>query len=93
MRGTRFTSRVVHGLPVHKREGDNRLFCKQCEVPLDMKKGGCTACNELRKKWREARIQHYADSRHPQTLAQMLVELEDSHDSTPEFSIEEEWLG
>ena len=91
MRGERFTSKVVHGLNVKKRSGDNRLYCAQCEVPLDMKKPGCNACKAARKAYLDARIQHYADTRHPQTLAQMVVELEDGYDVVPEFAFDEEW--
>jgi hypothetical protein len=40
--------------------------------------------------WREARVQNYA-RRSPQTLAQMLVELEDSSECLPEFEIDERW--
>jgi hypothetical protein len=86
----KYTSTTVHGLPVSKRAGDGRLFCQQCEVPLDQK-GGCDACKKLKKAWLDARIQHYADTRHPQTLAQMVVELEDSYDVVPEFAIDEDW--
>lgn len=86
-----FTQRVIHGLKVAERKGDHRLYCERCKVPLDRKRGDCTACNELRAKWREARILHYADTRHPATLARMVVELEDTANVCPEFTIDEEW--
>jgi len=89
----KFIETTVHDLPVRKRVGDGRLFCAQCETPLDMprQKSGCEACKKLKKAWLEARMQHYADTRHPQTLAQMVVELEDSYDVVPEFAIDEDW--
>jgi len=86
----KFTTRIINGTRVKKRVGDGRLYCSQCGIALDVK-GGCDHCKPTKKAWREARIQHYADTRHPQTLAQMVVELEDSHDVVPEFTIDEEW--
>lgn len=41
--------------------------------------------------WREARIQNYADTRSVDTLARMVVELEDSYMVTPEFEVDEDW--
>ena len=90
MQEDKFTTKVIHGLRVSKRVGDGRMYCKQCGIALDVK-GGCSSCKDVKTKWREARIQHYADTRHPQTLAQMVVELEDSYDVVPEFTIDEEW--
>lgn len=43
--------------------------------------------------WREARIQHYADTRSPESLARMLVELEDVGEHVPEFDYRDEWPG
>ena len=40
--------------------------------------------------WRVARMRSYA-SRSPETLAWMLVDLEDSTESLPEFEIDEAW--
>lgn len=85
----KFTTRVIHGLTV-KKLPNGWLCCPQCSMPLHGK-SGCENCNPTKKAWRAARIQHYADTRHPQTLAQMVVELEDSYDVTPEFDIDEEW--
>jgi hypothetical protein len=41
--------------------------------------------------WRAARAQSYARTRTAETLAAMLVELEDSSECLPEFEIDEEW--
>lgn len=41
--------------------------------------------------WREARVQNYANTRSTETLARMVVELEDSYMVTPEFEVDEEW--
>lgn len=41
--------------------------------------------------WREARIQNYADTRSTESLAGMVVELEDSYEVIPEFEIDEDW--
>lgn len=41
--------------------------------------------------YREARIQSYAQTRSVQSLAQMIVELEDAGGHCPEFEIDEEW--
>jgi len=41
--------------------------------------------------WREARVQHYVQTRSPDALARMVVELEDSGDNLPEFEIDDEW--
>lgn len=46
---------------------------------------------KLRNAWREARVQNYALTRSPETLARMLVELEESYDVVPEFEINEDW--
>lgn len=90
MADEKFTTKVIHGLNVKKRVGDGRLYCASCGIALDAK-GGCGTCKPTKKAWLEARIRHYSDTRHPQTLAQMVVELEESHDVTPEFDFEEEW--
>lgn len=90
MADEKFTTTVIKGTNFKKRVGDGRLYCPQCGIALDVK-GGCDHCKPTKRAWRDARIQHYADTRHPQTLAQMVVELEDSYDVTPEFNIDEEW--
>lgn len=41
--------------------------------------------------WREARVVHYADTRSLESLARMVVDLEDSHDCVPEFEIDDDW--
>lgn len=43
--------------------------------------------------YRNARIQSYASRLSPESLAGMLVDLEDSGGHTPEFEIDEEWPG
>jgi hypothetical protein len=68
---------------IARREGQNTPL-----VPCDK---DCT-CKEVpsEKKiaeWIEARVQHYARTRSPETLARMLVDLE----GEPEFGIDEEW--
>lgn len=85
-----FTVTVVRGLSVRKRSTDGRLCCGQCGVAMDTG-GGCGSCKAVKREWRAARIQHYADTRSLLGLAQMIVELEDSQDLTPEFCIDEEW--
>lgn len=42
-------------------------------------------------RWREARVQNYMDTRSPQSLAGMIVELEDAGEHEPEFGLDEEW--
>jgi hypothetical protein len=41
--------------------------------------------------WRDARVANYADTRSVESLARMVVELEDAGDYTPEFEIDDEW--
>lgn len=41
--------------------------------------------------WREARVAHYADTRSTESLARMVVELEDDHGCVPEFEYDDEW--
>ncbi len=41
--------------------------------------------------WRNARVMSYANRLSPESLAGMLVDLEDSTGSCPEFEIDEEW--
>lgn len=43
------------------------------------------------KAYRDARIANYARTRSAETLACMIVELEDSTHSLPEFEYEDEW--
>lgn len=43
------------------------------------------------KAWRDARVASYADSRSLNSLAGMVVELEDINGCTPEFEIDDEW--
>lgn len=42
-------------------------------------------------RWLEARVQSYIATRSPESLARMLVDLEDSTGSMPEFDFDEEW--
>lgn len=41
--------------------------------------------------WREARAQNYLRTRSPESLASMLVDLEDAGGHVPEFDVDEEW--
>lgn len=41
--------------------------------------------------WREARVLHYISTRSLDSLARMVVELEDSDGNLPEFDIDDEW--
>lgn len=43
--------------------------------------------------YRDARIQNYARRLSPESLAGMLVDLEDSGGHEPEFQYDEEWPG
>ncbi|HSR79102.1 MAG TPA: hypothetical protein VLN57_21190 [Xanthobacteraceae bacterium] len=43
--------------------------------------------------YRQARIQSYASRLSPESLAGMLVDLEDAESLAPEFEIDEEWPG
>lgn len=44
------------------------------------------------KAWRDARVESYCSGmRSMRSLASMLVDLEDSTGSAPEFDIDEEW--
>jgi hypothetical protein len=87
----KFTTRIINGLRVSKRIGDGRIYCKQCGIAMDIKGGGCASCKPYKGAWRQARIQNYIETRSVQALAQMVVELEDSSDSCPEFGLDEEW--
>lgn len=46
---------------------------------------------KTKKAWLEARVQNYITTRSPETLARMLVDLEESTKSEPEFLFDEEW--
>lgn len=41
--------------------------------------------------WREARVQNYMRTRSLESLASMLVDLEDAGGHVPEFEMDEEW--
>jgi hypothetical protein len=41
--------------------------------------------------WREARVQHYIATRGVDSLARMIVDLEDSGGNVPEFDIDDDW--
>lgn len=44
-----------------------------------------------RQQYLDARVQNYAATRSPESLARMLVDLEEATGSEPEFLIDEEW--
>ncbi len=43
------------------------------------------------KQWREARVQSYIETRSAESLARMLVDLEDCTNSPAEFDIDDDW--
>lgn len=45
------------------------------------------------REWRAARVQSYVTRYSSEALAAMVVQLEDKHNLTPEFEVDDEWPG
>lgn len=81
------TSQVLESLGTRER---SRLITCIADL-VEAKKKVPKSKAKKRKAWIEARVQNYASTRSPESLARMLVELEDYSGSLPEFELDEEW--